>query len=316
MINNIQSVLSTTLKNKQFKIDFILIVFLIASSFLFSSAYRELTEDIMWHRDDAYAIFVADSFRNTGDFFYIGESHQSRSVTDIIESNRPVTFPFGEKGTVYFIAMGSLFSILDSDASNWYQHGSMLNSILAIVFLILLYSLLRIHFGIHVAFFSSLLIAFLPIFVINAATPRPIMLFFVFTIISFFFLKHRRSNYILFGIFAGLAHLTHPFGIILPITYFFILLLNQKFRGFLITFVVYQLILIPWYVRSLYYFNDFGKGLLLPFSKNISNLFPVFDISNNTPPFMIFKSSIQQNFSYFDLASIMNEWYQLLIYLK
>ena len=302
---------SRTLKNKQFKIDFILIVFLIASSFLFSSAYRELTEEIMWHRDDAISIFIADSFRDTGNFYHIADSYSKKNIrADIIEPQRPILVPFGEKGPVYFIALGSLFSILDSDASNWYQHASMLNSIFSILFLILLYSLLRKNFGIHVAFFSSLIICFLPIFGMYSARTVPIMLFLLITLSSFFFLKDKKSNFIIFGLLAGLGHLTHPLGIILPISYFLILLLNKKFRGFLIVFVTYQLILIPWYARSLYYFNDFGRGLLIPFSSYFSNFisFPT-ATSSFSNPFVIFKSSISENFIHFDLVSIIYEWY-------
>ena len=225
-------------------------------------------------------------------------------------TRRPILVPFGEKGPVYFIVLGTLFSILDSDASNWYQHASMLNGIFSILFLILLYSLLRINFGIHVAFFSSLLIGLLPIFGIYAARTIPIMLFFVITLSSFFFLKDKKSNYVIFGLLAGLGHLTHPFGIILPITYFFVLLLNKKFRGFLITFVAYQLILIPWYARSLYYFDDFGRGLLIPFSRTLSNFLPFYTSSSNfSQPFIIFKSSMQENFIHFDLVKIIYHWY-------
>lgn len=206
--------------------------------------------------------------------------------------------------------LGSVFSIIDSDATNWYQTASLLNGIFTTIFLVLLYFFLKKYFGIHVAFYSSFIISLLPYFIFQGSVVRPIILFLIFTVSSFYFLNHKKSHYVIFGILSALAHLTHPFGIILPLSYFTILIINKKFHGFFLTFALYQIVLIPWYLRSFYHFNDFGRGLLIPFSLDITNfLFPN-PSTNFLIPHVIFKSKIEKNFFHFDLSSIIHQWYE------
>ena len=214
-------------QNGELKLDLIFVIILIVASTLATSSYREYTNEIMWDRDDAYSILIANSFRDTGDFYFLIESFKDQTANQIIQSERPVLLPFGEKGPLYFVILGSVFSIIDSDATNWYQTASLLNGIFTTIFLVLLYFFLKKYFGIHVAFYSSFIISLLPYFIFQGSVVRPIILFLIFTVSSFYFLNHKKSHYVIFGILSALAHLTHPFGIILPLSYFTILIINK-----------------------------------------------------------------------------------------
>ena len=81
-----------------------------------------------------------------------------------------------------------------------------------------------------------------------------------------------KKHYLLCGIFIGLAHLTHPFGVIIGSSYIVFLLIQKELKGSVIAVGFWYLLLLPWFLRNHYYFGDFGQGFSLPFTDKISNI--------------------------------------------
>jgi len=266
-------------KNKKFLqshfIELTFLVILITSNFIIGDYLRESTSKALWG-DDAGHIALANNFKKHNSFDYeMIQSFGFKSV-DYITERFSIPMTFGEKGPIYYIILGSLFKLLSSTPENWYNHASVLSNIFTSIFLVLFFFFVRKWFNLKIAIASSLLILTTPYFGYLSARALPLPLLYIFVTSSLFFLERRKEHYLLFGFFSGLALLTHPFAVFLPLAYGIFLLLNREFKGFSIFFLVYQIVLLPWYIRGFLEFGNFGHGLFVPFSKSISELLYVF----------------------------------------
>jgi len=226
----------------------------------------------IWDSDDVMHISIADSFRDDKAFNQqFHHEYYLRSAEQIMDDYSPLPHPFPNSGPLFPMLLGSFYDLLSTEQENLYFHGSIFNNLVSSVFIALFFLLIRKYFGIKIGILSTILVSTIPYFGWTSTRILLYPLMSVFLISALFFLDKTKSNYIIFGIFAALAHLTHPVAGLLPLSYSIFLLLNKELKGFFITIFTWNLILIPWFIRSFYEFGDFGRGLYLPFSQQISN---------------------------------------------
>ncbi len=267
----------TALKNHL--ITLAIISLLVGSNFLIGSYQRTNLEKVLWNSDDVSTISVAHSFQKNKDFnvtFLSRAEIFTGPNDDVIKNIHTLSHQYTGKGPVYFILLGSFYQLLGTTPKDFYFHGSLFSNLTASIFLVLFFFFIKNKFNLKIAFFSSILVLLIPITALMSARVIPdSALLFVFSLAALFFLEKKFKHYFLFGIFAGLAHLTHPFGIFVGSAYCLFLLVNKEFKGFLITFASWNLVLLPWILRNYYFFKDVGWGLWLPFSAKISSIFSI-----------------------------------------
>lgn len=304
-----------------------IVILLVGANFIIGSYLRESSSQTLWG-DDVIHISVANSFREKNSFEYgfIYRYLPELSLDDTLDY-QPLPTSFKEKGPLYYLLLASIFKLNSSTPENWYIHGSILNNFLTSIFIILFFFFIKKEFNIKIALISSILVLLIPWFGWMSVRVVPYPLFLVLSISALFFLRKSKINYILFGLFAGLAHLTHPNGIFLPAAYGIFLILNKEFRGLLISAVAYQAILSPWYFRNHLLFGDFGWGLTIPFSEHISSLLAplsvpkIVSVSYSTVPSTLFSNFEKVTpldifqFSFYKMESLYNMEYIVLFVL-
>lgn len=229
--------------------------------------------DIIWTGDDAIHIGVAKSFRENGSFeIPFTRGLKSFSVDSLITTYPTIESPQITKGPIHYILLGSFFKLMETNIEDSYLHASIFSNILTSIFLIIFFFWVRTKFSRRIAFFSSIIILLLPLFIYTSARVYLYPTLLIFSFAALFFLGKKKKHYLIFGILTGLAHLTHPFGIFLGISYVIFLLLCKEFKGSLITFLAWQTVLFPWFLRNYYLFQDIGRGLYIPFSEKFSGI--------------------------------------------
>jgi len=260
---------------------FLLLVFLITVNVAINLQYFEFTTHFLYTADDAVHMSIADSFRKYGDFYFqfhfTGPDFSeywpitSEDLTDVY-GNPSI---YADTGPVFYILLGTFYQILSTGQEDLNLHGAILNTILSSIIIIVFFFLIKRNFNFNTAFFSTLILTLIPFF--HYVSSRVILfpLSWLFMMSALFFLEKKQSHYILFGIFSGLAHLTHPIGIFFPISYSIFLLIKKEIKGSLIVFFTWNIVLIPWFLRNYYYFTDIGRGLYLPLSEKITSILPL-----------------------------------------
>jgi len=270
------------INKKKFLLNLVIILFLVTSNFLIGSYLREGTMNkIMWPTDDPIAISVARSYEENGNFqvhFLRGGDFNYFNGTgiDAIKLHLPIVSDYNAKGPLHSILLGDFYKLLGTTPKDLYFHASIFSNLLTSIFLVMFFIFIKKNFNLKIAFFSSFLILFNSYFgIASTKVMSDAGLLFIFSLLSLFFLEKKKTHYFLFGIFAGLSHLTHPFGIFMGSAYGIYLLIHREFKGFLITILGWQLVLLPWFVRNYYLYRDIGWGLWLPFSTKISYLISI-----------------------------------------
>lgn len=264
------------LKQKFYIVIFLLII--ITTNFVIADVLRTDLYEFVWRAGDATYIGVAHSFSKDFNFnsgFMSTDVVNSQSIDSLIEEFPTISYPYGSKGPLYFGALGLLYLILDTQPNDIYHHASIFGTILNSVFLILFFFFLKTKFDIKIAFFSSLLVVFIPYFVWMGAKVHPFPLLMIFSVALLFFLKNKNYHYIFAGVFSSLAILTHPFGISAGISYTIFLLLKKEFKGLTIAIVFGLLTLTPFLALNFYNFGDIGWGLYIPFTDTVSEYFRI-----------------------------------------
>jgi len=265
--------------SKKHVISLFVIIFLISLNFYIGSYTRENLSSIMWNGDDVFYISMADSFRNNGEFLqsYMSSGNTPYSSEEIINNFSPFPDkPSRNKGPMHAILLGTIYKITETPHNNLYSVASFFNNVLTSIFIVLFFLFIQKKINFKIALLSSILVSTVPFFGFISGRVFLEPLLFIFSIAALFFLEQKKTHYILFGIFATLAHLTHPMGITLVFSYLFLLLLKKDFKGSLILFVTWTIILVPWFIRNFFIFGDIGPGLYLPFSDKISQFFQLF----------------------------------------
>lgn len=270
-VRKLQSLNSFNQLSKRKKIIIIscFLTLIIATNVLISDYVRTDLIDFVWRADDATYIGVAYSFykdNNFGTGFTSRDHVTSKSVDDLIREIKSVSSPQNGKGPFFFITLGSFYKLMDTQPPDIYYDASIFGTILSSIFLILFFYFVKTRFGLKNAILSSILLTFVPIFVLLGARVYPSALLLIFSICALFFLEKKTFHYVMFGLFSILAWLTHPFGIFLGLSYTIFLLINKEYRGVIISTLTAVLILSPWLYSNYYNFGDIGWGLFLPFS--------------------------------------------------
>ena len=259
------------------------LICLVSLNFYMAEEQRKSIPDKIYYPDDLFHISIADSFRNEKTFnlqyLIIGDSTEK---AEIVLPTYP-TIPQNSKGPMYYITLGVFYQIFSTGQEDLYEHASFFNNILASIFLILFFFFVKKVSNTKIACGSSLLVSLVPGFVSISHIVNIDPLVIVFIISSLFFIEKKKLCYILFGVFSGLASLTHPIANPLIISYSVFLLLKKEFKGFLLTMSTWILVLSPWFVRNYTIFSDIGPGLQIPFSSKISEIIASIIPSKDSP---------------------------------
>ncbi len=262
-------------KNRSLVLTIIIIIILVGINLILGSWMRGSLEDVLWWTDDVYHISWGYSFKEHNDLLttFLPYDSLSDNAEDQIKSSPVISEPEKAKGPVFFILLGSFYKLLDTTAKDLYFHASLFSNLVSSCFIVVFFLFVNSRFNLKIAAISSVIISFIPFFVWSSPHVTPDSgLLFLFSISALFFLEKKKIHYFLFGIFTGLAHLTHPFGIVLGMAYFSFLFIKREFRGSLIVLLSWHLVLIPWFLRNYFYFRDIGYGLFIPYSEKISSL--------------------------------------------
>lgn len=268
----------------QYLIIFLVLFFVVGFHCLIVIEILNALPTLSGSSSNVFHINIADSFRfdKTFNLNYVETTQFFNSVDDLSDSNKSnIGSPQGSKGPTYYILLGIFYELFSTSHEDLFIHAVIFNSILVSVFLVIFFFFVRKTFNLRIAiassFFASLISGLSEISVIPSLEP----LLFIFLLSSLFFLERKKLHYILFGIFTGLADLTHPSGFTLIISYSIFILLKREFTGFLIIFGTWIIVLLPWLIRNFYTFSDIGRGLAIPFSTKITEIilmvFPITD---------------------------------------
>jgi len=291
----------------------IFLILLISINFITGSYFKDNFLNIIWEVDEPWEVSVADNFHKnkTLDSQYLPVVKRPRSTNDLINLSDYIGQPISSKGPLYFILLGLFYEIFSTPQKDLYLFGSIFTNILSSIFIVLYFFLIKRKFGFKISFFSSLVIVISPYFAYQSIGITHEALLYIFLISAFFFLEKKTSHYVIFGILSGFAHLTHPLGIILPISYIIFLLISKNFRGSLVVTLLWILMLIPWFIRNIFVFGDLGAGLYIPFSAKASKI--ILDIFLPTSQI----SSTQMNLSntlvggFLDPILLFKHWYEV-----
>lgn len=254
-------------------IQILFILFLIIVNSLIASYLRTNLLEVAWESDDGLNLSVAENFRKTGKFFFDTTSFYlpRLSVQQLIDIYPSAEYPMAVKGPLYFLALGGFLELINPPLEELWLTGSYFNNILSSFFLVLFFFLVKKKFGLFPAMMSTSLILFVPWFGWFSTRIFLYSLLFILMVIPFFFFGKKRTEYLVTGLFFGLAYLTHPFGLYTILSYNIFLLLHREFKGLLISNLIGIVIFIPWFMRNYYYFKDVGWGLYLPLTDKLSN---------------------------------------------
>lgn len=258
---------------KQQLIVLVFIIFLVTTNFAFGTWPRETLSYGQWRSDDLNHISAAQSFREGRGFelnFALQNVPTSLEET-LLTYEQEIKSQYA-RGPIYYILLGSFYELLDTKPPELLFHASVFTNILTSAFLILYFLLIKRYFDLNIAIFSSLIVFLNPQFVTESVRA---LLFFpslIPAIGALFFLKKTNKHYFIFGLLVGVSHLIHPSAILLGLGYCVFLLINREFRGALITFALWNAVLIPIFLRNYYYWKDIGVSLYIPLSDRISSM--------------------------------------------
>lgn len=267
---------------KKHRVEIIALCLIITVNIYAQTPLREVwTTKAYWISDDVDNMNVANNLRLGKGLSISYQQYQDQYVyplpnninaTQIFHDYPELYQPYAGKGPPYYLLLGVTYWITNATETNWNFWGSVLNGIITIFLIVSLFFFSKKYFGLDVAIISAFVVSIATLIVIYSVRPLHYPLLYLFIIMSLFFIKKTKRDYILFGIFAGLADLTHPIGILPIVSYGLFLLVKKEFKGSGIVFLSYFLVLLPWLIRNILTFGGFGYGLGIPYSDKISQL--------------------------------------------
>jgi len=264
-------------RNQKFLRDLLVLSGLVSLTFILGYYVRPPLLELLYRSDDVYHISIALGFKENLNFRvdFLETWIFRSSFEELFQKFPTISYPESGKGPVFYVLLGSFYKLLGTTVDQFYLHASIFSNLVTSTFLIIFYYFVKKRFNFHIAVFSSFVILFVPFLVWVSDRALLYNLLFVFMISAIFFLNKKKSHYLMFGIFVGLAHLTHPFGMLLGVSYGIFLLINREFKGFLILIISWFALLTPWFIRNYSVFGDIGWGLYIPFSDKISQLISI-----------------------------------------
>jgi len=264
------------------KIAFFGLLTIIFLSIILGISLREPWTQTFFISDDVDNINIAYNISIGKDFIlsyhslpdWIGKYHlpmpDNIFANDII-NRAPETFiHLAGKGPPFYLVLAFVYWVIPVGPENWYFWGSVLNGFLTVCLLFTIFIFTKKYFGPYVAIISTFIISTSTLIVLNSVRVVHYPLLYTFGIAAFLFTEKTKRDYIMFGVFGGLAHLTHPIGIIVPLSYTIYLLIKKEFKGCGLVLLIWFGVLLPWFIRNTILFGGFGYGLYIPYSDKIS----------------------------------------------
>ncbi len=260
--------------NKKFFI-LLFLAFLFFMNIFIGSFFWDVSNTISVVSDETVHLSVARSFIN-GENFLIGYIPSFLSdeftVNQIIETDQDYLGPYN-RPIIFHIFLGSFLSIFNIQYDEQLFYSSIFSNVLGSIFLVIFFITVKKLFNLQTAIFTSLILMTCNYTVFYTLRPIPIGLFLVFASASLLFLEKKNFHFAMFGALIGLAHMNAADALLLGTSYIVILLAQKKFRGATIVFLIWNVTLIPIYLRNFYIHKDVGVGLYIPFSNIVSELF-------------------------------------------
>jgi len=267
---------------KKHKISIISIFFILMITVLLTFPLRDTFSEMIFLSDDAVHISVGNSLASNHGFFvdfqsttqptwsYVKAWHKYWDTAELTELFKAASTPLSGKGPIHYLFLGLIFQKANATPDNWYYLASLVSTIFTLIFLTLSFIFCKRHFGLNVAIVSTFIISILTITVVYSSRVLQYPVVSTFILAAFLFTEKTKRDYILFGFFAGLSHLTHPIGIVAIISYSIFLLLKKEFKGAGLVVSIWFLTLLPWFIRNVFVFGGFGYGFYIPYSDKIS----------------------------------------------
>ena len=173
---------------------------------------------------------------------------------------------------LFMLIFAGYLGITQANPTNWVLIGSLFNIAIFNIFICLYYLWVRAQFGRIISFVSSVIIICTPIFLIHLTLIEMYPLSWLLILVSFYFIKNTRRDYILFGIFSAFAVLSNQTGIVAIVSYVTFLLIKKELKGLAYVLGTWFFTVLPWMIYSYIHYADFGSGLGIPFTDHISSL--------------------------------------------
>lgn len=288
------------------RIDFIILISLIAITLFISIlVYDKYNAEIFIFDDTIYLNVVNNLLNGNGfsvdlvfDVYYFDLENDKidhytidRTSERIIEKYPELGWEYG-KPPLFFLILALFFRLVSADFSNIVFFASVFNTLITIIFICFYYIFSKNYFGRGVGIISVLLILTSFAILRNITAASPNQLVYLFILLTIFFINKTNKHYILFGIFASLASLTNQIGVLPIAAYSLFLICKKEIKGFAIVFGIWLTIVSPWMVRQYTVFGDFGSGLGIPFSREISSLFGESVIHSSLPQSLKYNPSL------------------------
>lgn len=256
------------------KLEFVMIAIIIAISIFATTQTRDSTvNEVLLKADDVMHLSLANNWAR-GNLHEVSVPSLTRDfTTEKLLSYQPKISYRSSWPPLYHMTLGGLNSLISPDAGFSFIHASYFNTILNSLLLISLFFLIRKYFGNYVGFISCIILAISYTLIWHSVHISPRSLTYLLIVLSFFFLERKKSNYILFAVFGGLAGLSHMIAVVPVVSYMIFLLFHRDYKGSLLIFSIYTAILSPMMIHNLFTFGNLGLSLGIPASRFISELF-------------------------------------------
>jgi hypothetical protein len=229
---------------------------------------------VYWKYDDAEHLSIAFNLYNgkgfVRDFIDLGADRVDTNIAHLSDYDQ-ISNHLRNKFPLYFVLLGGWLTIFQANFESWYFLGSLFNSLISILCIIVFYFFIQKYFEARIALISSIILAATPAFIWFAVRIRPDVLAFLFIIMTLY-LGLRRitwTNSVLIGILAGLSHFSHTIGLLPGIAIIIYFLIKRKFKHVLIIIGVWLVLLIPWLARNFLVFGDALQGTGIPVPRDI-----------------------------------------------
>lgn len=243
---------------------------LIGAALLFKSS----NEWIYWKYDDAEHLSVAYNFIHgkglTKDAIDIEASQVLTNINSLKKYDQ-ISQPLRAKPPLHLILLGAWLYVTQATFRNWVFWGNIFNLLLTVLSIIIFYFFIKRHFGFEISAYSTPVIALMPSLLWFSVRVRPEILAFIMSILTVHFGSStiRSQNVILAGIFCGLAHFTHPIGMVTGWALLVYYLLGRKFKAAAILVAAWIAVISPWMFRNLLIFGDATQGFGIPVPRSL-----------------------------------------------
>lgn len=238
--------------------------------FLFNSSLQW----IYWKYDDVDHLNIAYNFVHgkglRSDLIDI-EANLPKTNVKALDNYDQIAHPLRAKTPLHLMLLGLWLYFTQANFKNWVFWGNVFNFLLSVLSIIIFYYFTKRHFGFQISCYSTPILALMPSLIWFSVRVRPEILAFLLSILTVHFgsASSRFQNIILAGVFCGLAHFSHPLGMVPGWALLIFYLINKKLKAALIFSLTWMAVIVPWMVRNFLVFGDATQGLGVPIPRTI-----------------------------------------------